>query len=48
METCPRCGGQLTRADNRDVASIWRVDKDGVVICCTVAAEPRVKLREAY
>ena len=34
METCPRCGGELTREDNEDVASIWRVDKDGVVICC--------------
>ncbi len=34
METCPRCAGQLTAKDNVEVASIWRVDKEGVVISC--------------
>ena len=32
METCPRCGGELTREDNEDVARKWRIDKDGVGI----------------
>ena len=34
MEICPRCGGQLTREANRDIASSWRIDKAGVVISC--------------
>ncbi len=34
METCPRCAGQMTKKDNAEVESIWRVDKEGVVISC--------------
>ena len=34
IETCPRCAGQLTKKDNAKVESIWRVNKEGVVILC--------------
>lgn len=34
METCPRCAGQLTTKDHAEAESIWRVDKEGVVISC--------------
>ena len=33
-KTCPRCNVELQRHDEREVQSLWRVDKYGVVINC--------------